>query len=457
MSKQLKDYILGFVFFIAHLIILTLGYSYIRNITVSEDKNRYKYIAINEANYISNVIDKVIVRTYTLREMINENNGEIDFFDKVAPVIIQSIKEDTGIVVTNLLLAPDGIVKKVEPEKNNKELLGFNFTDITKAGNKEALEANIKSRTILTPPFSLVQGGVGMAARTPVYLNHNEKTRYWGLVSTTMDFNDVLKALNFDTFSKMNINYCLWYINEKNEKIILSSNTDEIKDPITENVILNNLTWHLDVCPSKGWKNENLEKLIHLVIFIVSAFMTAFVLLMFRIRRDGNKMKTLAEQDHLTNCYSRYYLNNVMLNPENGEWRTPSNNYSVAIVDVDKFKQINDKYGHPAGDRALVAIADILKNSISKPAKDRIVRFGGDEFIIFFSDIERKTLRIKFQDILSAVEQIRFEDYPELKLSISMGVSIPENLEDKSYKNMVKIADDNLYKVKEAGRNNYLM
>lgn len=456
MSKKIKDFFLGFVFFLAHLLILSLGYSYIRNITVNEEKIRYQYIAINEANYISNVIDKVVVRTYTLREMINENNGGTDFFEKVAPVVIQSIKEDSGISVRNLLLAPNGIVSKIEPLKSNENLMGFNYTDVSKAGNSEAVEALTRSRSIITNPFPLVQGGIGMAARTPVYMNTSEKTDYWGLVSVTMDFDDILKSLNLDTFSKMHIDYCLWYSNN-GEKIILSSNCENIKDPISEKVTLNNLTWNFDVCPSKGWLNENIEKLIHLVIFLVSIFMAAFILLMFKIRRDGNKMKQLAEQDNLTNCYSRYYLNSVLLDSETRNWKNPENNYSVAIVDVDNFKFINDKYGHITGDNALISISTILKNNVLNRDKDKIIRFGGDEFIILFSNVERKTLRIKFQDILSAVEKISFKEYPDLKLTISMGVAIPEKLEDKSYENMVKIADRNLYKVKESGRNNYLM
>ncbi|MCQ2597955.1 MAG: sensor domain-containing diguanylate cyclase [Treponema sp.] len=456
MSKKILDYFFAFIFFLAHLAVLSLGYSYIRNITVNEEKIRYKYTAINEANYISNVIDKVVVRTYTLREMINENDGETDFFEKVAPVVIQSIKEDSGVTVRNIVLAPGGIVSKIEPLKSNESLLGFNYSDVSKAGNSEAVEALERSRTILTNPFSLVQGGSGMAARTPVFMNTAEKTDYWGLVSVTMDFEDILKSLNLDNFSKMQIDYCLWY-SDGGEKVILSSNSDKIKEPITEKVTLNNLTWYLDVCPSKGWLNENIENLVHLIIFIVSGFMAAFTLLMFKIRRDGNKMKILAEQDNLTNCYSRYYLNSVLIDQETGNWKNPGNNYSIAIVDVDNFKYINDKYGHITGDNALIAIAGLLKKSLFDSEKDRVIRFGGDEFIILFSNVDRKSLRIKFQEILSGIEKISFKDYPDLKLTVSMGVSIPEKNEDRSYQNMVKVADRNLYKVKEAGRNNYLM
>ncbi|MCQ2573293.1 MAG: diguanylate cyclase [Treponema sp.] len=457
MSKKIRDFIFGFISFIVHLVILNLCYGYVQNLTVNEDKNRYKYIAINEANYISNCVDKVVVRTYTLREMLYENQGNTDFFEKAAPKIMDSIKEDTGIQVRNLLLAPQGIVSKVEPLINNEGLIGFDLSDESYDGNKEAVEANIRARTILTNPFSLVQGGIGMSARTPVYIQNGKQSEYWGLVSVTIDFDDLIKAFEFENLTKMHIDYCLWHYDLNGNKVILSSNNNDIQGAISEKVTFNNLFWYLDVAPSKGWKNENIDKLAHIVIFLISILFSGFILLVFRIRRDGNKMKVLAEQDNLTNCYSRYYLNSNMLDAVTGDWRYPENKYSVAIVDVDNFKHINDAFGHTTGDRALTCIADILKKSISNPAKDRIVRFGGDEFIIFFSNIERKTLRIKFQDILSAVEQIRFDDIPDLKLTISMGVAIPENVVDKSYSNMLKVADEKLYQVKENGRNNYLM
>lgn len=454
---RIKNIFFGLILFAVVFTGLNVGYTALMNLTVREGKTRYRYIAINETNYIASCIDKVVVRTYTLREMINDKEGDIRFFEKVAKNLQKSIKEDTGITLRNIAAAPNGIVEKVEPLENNESLIGFNYMDESKSGNKEAIETYKKAQTLITNPFSLVQGGYGMAARTPVFLSNTDEVEYWGLVSATIDFDDLLKAFDFDNFNKMHIKYCLWYKGENGEKIILDGCSDDLPGCITEEIGIYNLKWYLDVIPENGWKDLNMQALARLAIVLISILLSALVMLVFRIKRDGTMMKNLAERDSLTHCYSRHYLNSTVLDLQSGDWKNPQYNYSVAIIDVDKFKHINDEYGHVVGDRALMAIAKILNESIVNPKKDRVVRFGGDEFLVFYSNIERKDLRIKFQDILSAVEQIHFDDFPELKLTISAGVAIPEKMENKSYKEMMKRADENLYKVKENGRNNYVM
>ncbi|MCQ2591859.1 MAG: diguanylate cyclase [Treponema sp.] len=540
MTNRVKNNLLGVLIALICLIILNIAYNSLANISLKGERNRYRYIAMNEANYISSCIDKVVVRTYTIREMLNENDGSTDFFDKVAPVIRQSVKKDTGITLRNIAVAPNGIVEKVSPLETNETLVGFNFTDETKPGNKEAIEAYKKANTIITNPFPLIQGGIGMAARTPVFITSNQSqntspkiaempttkdfaqtknsqittdstqttnsplttnstqstdfrqstdvtpptdsrdskdttpptdspiitdselspnypSHYWGLVTVTMDFDDVVRAFNFDTFTKMHIDYSLWYQNDAGEKIVLAGSTTELPDCVTEEVKVFNLNWNLDVIPSAGWRDKNIDVLSRLAILIISLLISALLMLIFKVKRDGALMKNLAEKDTLTHCYSRYYLNSVLLDNQTNDWKNPENNYSVAIIDIDNFKNINDTYGHISGDRALVAIANVLQNNINNSKKDKVIRFGGDEFVVFFSNIERKDLRIKFQDILSAVEKIQFDDIPELKLTISAGVAIPEFVKSTNYKVMMKRADENLYKVKQNGRNNYAM
>lgn len=452
-----KFFVLGFFVFL--IVSLNIAYTSLLNISVNEEKTRYKYIAKNEANYISNCIDKVVVRTYTIREMIIENDGAIDFFDKVSDNILQSIKFDTGISLRNIAVAPNGIIKKVSPLNHNEALIGFDFTDESKSGNKESMESYKKEQTIITNPFPLMQGGLGMAGRTPVFINNEEKREFWGLVTATMDFSDVLNSFNFANFNKMQIQYCLWYENENGEKVVLDENYESnLTDAVCEELRVFNLKWHLDVAPRNGWFDKNMQILARLAIVVISLLLSLLVLLMFRIKKDGILMRNLAEKDSLTHCYSRHYLNSKIIDVQTGNWKKTQESYTVAIVDVDKFKQINDTYGHIIGDRALISIAKVLQESVFDSKKDKIVRFGGDEFLVFYNEkVERKDLRIKFQEILSGIEAIRFDDIPELKLGVSIGVGFAEFAKSSNYSDLMKRADDNLYKVKENGRNNYVM
>ena len=457
MVKNLKEKFFSLSAFVLLMFVLNFCYSVLDRIRIGEEQSRYRYIARNQANYIASCIDKVVVRTYTLREMVNENDGGYEFFDKVADTIRNTVLMDTGITLKNLTLAPDGIVKKVFPVEGNEAFFGFDFTDESKPGNKEAIESYKMAKTVLTNPFNLVQGGFGMASRTPVFINKNGKTEFWGLVSATMDFDDLLNSFKFENFEKININYKLWYEDENGNVVVLhKSKNENLKNSITEEIKIYNLRWNLDLSLEKNWINKNLSIIIRITICLVAFLFALLILMLFRIRRDGDLMRTLAEQDNLTKCYSRYYLNSIMLDVEDGSWKEENSNYSLAIVDVDYFKQVNDKYGHFSGDRALIAIARILLKSVKSSKKHRVIRFGGDEFLLFYDAVTKKELETKLKTLLSEVNSFRFDDLPELKLSVSVGAAVAtENC--KSYQALMKKADENLYKVKENGRNSFIL
>ena len=115
--------------------------------------------------------------------------------------------------------------------------------------------------------------------------------------------------------------------------------------------------------------------------------------------------------DPLTDTYSRRYLETHRSHLEGME--------CVAIVDVDSFKLVNDTYGHPVGDIALKKIATAIHSCIRNT--DILIRYGGDEFLLLFSQMDAQVLERKKNEIQQAVKQITFPEYPDLHLSISFG------------------------------------
>ena len=115
--------------------------------------------------------------------------------------------------------------------------------------------------------------------------------------------------------------------------------------------------------------------------------------------------------DPVTETYSRRYYETYRAHLEGME--------SIAIIDANRFKQVNDSFGHPAGDAVLREIARSIKGCIRKT--DILIRYGGDEFLLLFSKMSEEILERKMQEISEAVENIRIADYPELRLSISIG------------------------------------
>ena len=115
--------------------------------------------------------------------------------------------------------------------------------------------------------------------------------------------------------------------------------------------------------------------------------------------------------DPLTATYSRRYFETYLTHMEGME--------CVEIIDVNQFKQVNDTYGHPAGDVVLRDIAAAIKSCIR--SSDILVRYGGDEFLLLFPKMSEKDMADKNKRIKEAVANIVFTEYPTLHLSVSIG------------------------------------
>ncbi len=124
--------------------------------------------------------------------------------------------------------------------------------------------------------------------------------------------------------------------------------------------------------------------------------------------------------------------------------------FCVVVVDVDRFKKVNDEFGHIVGDEALQQLADILRQEIRKT--DILTRYGGDEFVILMPEIG-------LDDAVNAAERMRSKAESTLTFSgqtvtISCGVAEWSGAETESGTDLLRRADTALYKAKNAGRNN---
>lgn len=140
--------------------------------------------------------------------------------------------------------------------------------------------------------------------------------------------------------------------------------------------------------------------------------------------------------DPVTGVYNRRYFED--------EIRNMQNSAGVAMIDLDDFKLYNDIYGHDMGDQVLCIVADVIKNCIRKT--DKLIRYGGDEFLLILSDMVRGTLRGKLLQIQEAIENATIPNCPRLKLTASIGGVISE---DGKIDEAIAKADQLMYKVKD--------
>lgn len=163
-----------------------------------------------------------------------------------------------------------------------------------------------------------------------------------------------------------------------------------------------------------------------------------------------NIYRKQASTDGMTGLYNRkYFLHHVTQN-----LKTANHHHALILCDIDFFKQINDSYGHSAGDDIIIAFSDILKSTVGEDAI--ISRFGGEEFAIYLPDTHLDSARDVATQIKNITEQSNIKtDGHSIQFTVSLGVT--ELSKEISLPNALQEADQALYKAKHAGRNQVIV
>jgi len=123
---------------------------------------------------------------------------------------------------------------------------------------------------------------------------------------------------------------------------------------------------------------------------------------------------------------------------------------SLAIADIDYFKNFNDKYGHVQGDVLLCLLAKQLVSMMRRPA-DFAARWGGEEFVMMFPNTEHEGILKHLETIRQSVQEMKIPDLPSTTISIGLATIVPTK--DKSIDDFFSKADKALYEAKDSGRN----
>jgi len=163
-----------------------------------------------------------------------------------------------------------------------------------------------------------------------------------------------------------------------------------------------------------------------------------------KLRKDKERIEILSITDHLTKLYNRRYFSEY-IEKEFVRSIRQKESLSFLMIDADKFKNYNDTHGHLQGDELLVSLAVIFKKASRRPG-DLVFRMGGEEFGILLPATD-------FRGAFSIAEKIREEVQNQTKITVSVGVASVFPQVGESSEKLLKLADSNLYKAKEMGRN----
>ena len=140
-------------------------------------------------------------------------------------------------------------------------------------------------------------------------------------------------------------------------------------------------------------------------------------------------------KDALTGAYNRRYFEERV--------KKTTQHAGVAVIDIDDFKLCNDIYGHQAGDAALNAMVDAIRQSIRKT--DSLIRYGGDEFLLVMPEIAEEIFLDKLQQMQRKIRAVKMSQFPRMRISASIGGVIAEN---ETIENAVMRADQLMYQAK---------
>ena len=208
--------------------------------------------------------------------------------------------------------------------------------------------------------------------------------------------------------------------------------------------------WYLIVEQVNDPSSERLETAF-LINMGVALVISVIVLLLAHVAVRGyhDKLETMATQDKLTGAASRqvfeFYFRQAV-----ARCKRRDEPLSLVLLDIDLFKQINDNYGHQAGDRVLTRVAQLIKSHVRE--EDIVCRWGGEEFLLMLSGCDLAHARDITEVIRSAVATLQFPFNNEVaKITLSAGIA--QMQEEETLGQIVERADHHLYQAKNAGRN----
>ncbi|WP_300012165.1 GGDEF domain-containing protein [Pseudonocardia sp.] len=171
-----------------------------------------------------------------------------------------------------------------------------------------------------------------------------------------------------------------------------------------------------------------------------------------RLRREHAEAREHARRDSLTSSYNRRYLDERLLALLDPPFRAGALGVSVAIVDADHFKQVNDTYGHLFGDRVLQRLVTLLDADL--PDGAFCARYGGEEFAIVLPDRDLETAVRVCEAARDRVDRHPWAELdPGLRVTVSAGVAHTAGPSHPQVERVVGAADVLLYAAKDAGRN----
>lgn len=350
--------------------------------------------------------------------------------------------------VLQIQLAPDAVVRLVYPLTDSQKILGLDLR--TLPSQKDVVEDTIRSGKLrLAGPNQLQQGGTGLIARKPVFVEEHGVRRFWGFVTLILDYDKLIGFVN----KQLNDQEVAFALRGKDGlgqsgQIFYGDPALFASEALTAPVTLPNGEWLVAAKPRSGWiearPNSNSFRILSIALILGVSWLALLT------RQRGLALKALATTDYLTSaCNRREFVKRAELEMQRSVRHGSA--LSVLMLDIDHFKRINDSQGHAGGDTVLVGLTKLIHGKLR--GSDLLARIGGEEFAILLPDTTLDGASTLAERIRQAVQeqQVPLKD-GTLSYTVSIGVTQRRN-EENQFEKVLAAADAALYQAKNGGRN----
>jgi len=383
------------------------------------------------AIYDNELNSLVYSNIYLMKGFIAYMHTKDDLEDANIYTFMDNLLNSQMHIINNVGILKDTTIVWNYPYESNKGTIGI---DLAKNDAQETYVNLVKStlRPIFQGPVNLVQGGTGYILRYPIL---DVDKRYWGQASIILKEDVFINAIK--TFEEQ---LGVKSIITSNGSLIHGAEIQGANDIYWFELNENLFIWRVGIKLNDGYGSNNF---IRIALFIV----TLIVLLIFSastffVVRANEVIKHESIHDHLTGLRNRNSLDETMQQVFSAADRN-SHKVGILLIDLNKFKEINDTHGHAVGDEVLRVTAQRLK--LAARLSEMIFRVGGDEFLVVVPVIENE------DNLQKVIERLRSHLTFKLDLSgynITVTASIGSAMYNKDgcdFDTLFQIADKRMY------------
>lgn len=411
-------------------------------------------LATAQARVIERRLERSLSATRILALEVRQQGGIIKDFEGFADAVLVS----TG-GVANLQLAPDGVIAQIHPLAGNEKAIGHNLL-LDDKRNAEARAAIRERRLTLAGPFELIQGGVAIIGRNPVFIEQAGEERFWGFVSALIYLDDILAVTELETLAQREYGYQLSRIHPDTGalSIVASAGVIDLKPSHTSQLNVPNATWMLKISHAPDgtalWEGLGYGVSV-LVAVLISLAVNTLLAQPEKLRRivaqKTAELQTLAFHDALTGLANRRLLYEHLEQTLHQSARQPLR-AALLYLDLDDFKRINDLMGHDVGDRVLQQVAQRLSEALRN--MDIVARLGGDEFAVLLQGLDQQACAqqagLVANKLITVIEKPLSLEGKTFTISASIGITLMP-VDGDSVDALLRNADMAMYEAKRSG------